>query len=144
MQRLLSWTKSQRQALNARRLTTSVKLQKTRHKAVPSWQRMKKISPAFKSSSEPLLNGLYLVESKDPSKRGIVEKMILPVHGYGLWSTMYGFIALWKPDLQHCIRSAGFYEHAERHRVWVAKSTTRSWRSIVGAVRNLYDAELMM
>lgn len=37
--------------------------------------------------------------------------IILPVHGYGLWSTMYGFIAL-EPDA-NTIYSLKFYEHGE-------------------------------
>lgn len=37
--------------------------------------------------------------------------MILPIKGYGLWSTMYGFIALEK-DLQ-TVAGIGFYEHGE-------------------------------
>ena len=37
--------------------------------------------------------------------------IILPVHGYGLWSTMYGFIAL-EPDA-NTVYSLKFYEHGE-------------------------------
>ena len=40
-----------------------------------------------------------------------LEKMILPIKGYGLWSTMYGFIAL-ESDLQ-TVAGIGFYEHGE-------------------------------
>lgn len=40
-----------------------------------------------------------------------IEKVILPIHGYGLWSTLYGFIAL-EGDLQ-TITGLGFYAHAE-------------------------------
>jgi Na+-transporting NADH:ubiquinone oxidoreductase subunit C len=36
---------------------------------------------------------------------------VLPVHGYGLWSTMYGFVAL-KSDL-NTVAGLGFYEHGE-------------------------------
>lgn len=39
------------------------------------------------------------------------EIIILPVQGYGLWSTLYGFIAL-EPDLNTVV-GLGFYEHAE-------------------------------
>lgn len=42
---------------------------------------------------------------------GSVEAVILPMHGYGLWSTLYGFIAL-KTDLSTVV-GLGFYEHAE-------------------------------
>lgn len=49
---------------------------------------------------------VYLVE-----KDGQIEKVILPVHGYGLWSTLYGFLAL-EGDLNTVI-GLGFYSHAE-------------------------------
>ncbi len=50
---------------------------------------------------------VYLVEEK-----GGIEKVILPVHGLGLWSTLYGFIALDAKDLT-TIKGLVFYEHAE-------------------------------
>lgn len=40
-----------------------------------------------------------------------VEKIILPVSGYGLWSTLHGFISL-SNDV-NTITGFGFYEHAE-------------------------------
>jgi Na+-transporting NADH:ubiquinone oxidoreductase subunit C len=40
-----------------------------------------------------------------------VEKIVLPVHGKGLWSTLYGFLAL-APDTK-TIKGLGFYEHGE-------------------------------
>tara|TARA_Y100001960_G_C14660393_1_gene820496 strand:+ start:53 stop:850 length:798 start_codon:yes stop_codon:yes gene_type:complete len=49
---------------------------------------------------------VYMIE-----KDGEVEKMILPVHGYGLWSTLYGFLAL-EGDMETII-GLGFYSHAE-------------------------------
>lgn len=42
---------------------------------------------------------------------GAVSKIILPIKGYGLWSTMYGFIAL-ESDAT-TVSSITFYEHAE-------------------------------
>jgi Na+-transporting NADH:ubiquinone oxidoreductase subunit C len=42
---------------------------------------------------------------------GVVEALILPVRGYGLWSTLYGFLAL-KPDLNTVV-GLGFYQHGE-------------------------------
>jgi len=42
---------------------------------------------------------------------GRFERLVLPVHGYGLWSTMHGFLAL-ERDLD-TIAGIGFYEHAE-------------------------------
>jgi Na+-transporting NADH:ubiquinone oxidoreductase subunit C len=50
---------------------------------------------------------VYLV--KDDSNR--LEKIILPVRGYGLWSTMHGFLAL-ETDFNTVI-GLGFYEHGE-------------------------------
>lgn len=42
---------------------------------------------------------------------GKIDTIILPVHGYGLWSTLYGFLAL-KTDATTVV-GLGFYEHAE-------------------------------
>ena len=42
---------------------------------------------------------------------GAVEQVILPVYGKGLWSTLYGFLAL-EPD-GNTVRGLQFYEHAE-------------------------------
>jgi Na+-transporting NADH:ubiquinone oxidoreductase subunit C len=49
---------------------------------------------------------VYILEGEEG-----LEKVILPIKGYGLWSTMYGFIALEK-DLQ-TVAGIGFYEHGE-------------------------------
>ena len=50
---------------------------------------------------------VYLVEQK-----GKIKKVILPVHGLGLWSTLYGFIALASRAI-NTIRGLVSYEHAE-------------------------------
>ena len=42
---------------------------------------------------------------------GDIDKVILPLHGYGLWSTLYGFIAL--EENGNDIFGLQFYEHAE-------------------------------
>ncbi|MGB0697519.1 MAG: Na(+)-translocating NADH-quinone reductase subunit C [Rhodospirillaceae bacterium] len=42
---------------------------------------------------------------------GAIDKVILPIHGYGLWSTLYGFIAL--EENGNDIFGLQFYEHAE-------------------------------
>ncbi|SIS76391.1 Na(+)-translocating NADH-quinone reductase subunit C [Neptunomonas antarctica] len=49
---------------------------------------------------------VYLVE-----KEGEVKTVILPIHGYGLWSTLYGFLAI-EGDLNTVV-GLGFYSHAE-------------------------------
>ena len=42
---------------------------------------------------------------------GELDKIILPVRGAGLWSTLYGFLAL-ENDL-NTVAGLGFYEHGE-------------------------------
>lgn len=51
---------------------------------------------------------VYEIRSKED---GSLQKIVLPIYGKGLWSTLYGFIAL-EPD---CSTIAGitFYEHGE-------------------------------
>lgn len=49
---------------------------------------------------------VYLIE-----KNGQYDKVILPVRGYGLWSTLYGFLAL-ENDL-NTVAGLGFYDHGE-------------------------------
>lgn len=71
------------------------------------------ISKSLKGGSDPAkINRLekyaavYLLK-----KGGVLDKVILPIHGYGLWSTLYGFIAL-DGDLT-TVSGIGFYSHAE-------------------------------
>jgi Na+-transporting NADH:ubiquinone oxidoreductase subunit C len=49
---------------------------------------------------------VYLAE-----KDGVVDRIIIPVHGYGLWSTLYGFIAL-EGDAK-TVAGLGFFSHTE-------------------------------
>lgn len=42
---------------------------------------------------------------------GVVDLIVLPVHGKGLWSTLYGFLAL-APDTK-TVKGFGFYQHGE-------------------------------
>lgn len=42
---------------------------------------------------------------------GKLEKVVLPIHGYGLWSTLYGFVCL-QGDA-NTIQGLGFYQQAE-------------------------------
>lgn len=44
-------------------------------------------------------------------ENGVVKAIILPIQGYGLWSTMYGFIAL-QGDAK-TVSGITFYEHGE-------------------------------
>jgi Na+-transporting NADH:ubiquinone oxidoreductase subunit C len=52
--------------------------------------------------------GLVYIVNNDS---GNLDKVILPVKGYGLWSTLYGFLAL-ESDF-NTVAGLGFYEHAE-------------------------------
>lgn len=53
----------------------------------------------------------YMVVYLVTDNAGNIETVILPISGYGLWSTMYGFIAL-EPDF-NTIAGLGFAEHGE-------------------------------
>ena len=54
----------------------------------------------------PDMGRIFLVRSN-----GKVEGIILPVEGYGLWSTLYGYLAL-APDAR-TIQGLTFYQHGE-------------------------------
>ncbi len=49
---------------------------------------------------------VYLLKEGDQTKQ-----IVLPVHGYGLWSTLYGFLSLESDG--NTIKGLRFYEHAE-------------------------------
>ncbi|MGK9064455.1 Na(+)-translocating NADH-quinone reductase subunit C [Stutzerimonas chloritidismutans] len=49
---------------------------------------------------------VYIVEENDS-----IDTLIMPIRGYGLWSTLYGFIAV-KGDL-NTVEGLGFYQHGE-------------------------------
>ncbi|MDD2732304.1 MAG: Na(+)-translocating NADH-quinone reductase subunit C [Desulfuromonadaceae bacterium] len=79
---------------------------------------------------------VYLVE-----EAGALKQIILPVYGKGLWSTMYGFIAL-GPDFS-TVTGFGFYEHGETpglggeidNRNWLASWPGKKVYDRTGAVR---------
>lgn len=50
---------------------------------------------------------VYMVKNSD----GSIKYYILPVHGYGLWSTMYGFLAI-EADA-NTVYGMSFYDHGE-------------------------------
>jgi len=71
------------------------------------------MSAALSSDSDPAkirrrphYATVYLVEGNNG-----IEKLVLPIKGYGLWSTLYGFLAL-EGDFE-TVAGIGFYEHAE-------------------------------
>lgn len=49
---------------------------------------------------------IYLIEDQ-----GELQTIVLPIKGYGLWSTLYGFLAL-EADA-NTVAGLGFYQHAE-------------------------------
>lgn len=72
-----------------------------------------KTSSALESSEDLALikrreqfTTVYMVE-----QNGQLESLILPIRGYGLWSTLHGFLAI-EPDLNTVV-GLGFYQHAE-------------------------------
>ncbi|WP_027330934.1 Na(+)-translocating NADH-quinone reductase subunit C [Marinimicrobium agarilyticum] len=50
---------------------------------------------------------VYMIRTPE----GELQSVVLPVRGYGLWSTLYGFMAV-KPD-GNTVAGLTFYEHAE-------------------------------
>jgi Na+-transporting NADH:ubiquinone oxidoreductase subunit C len=54
----------------------------------------------------PAVMPVYLVE-----RAGRVETVVLPVHGYGLWSTLYGFLAVEGDG--RTVKGITFYRHGE-------------------------------
>lgn len=75
---------------------------------------------------------VYIVENN-----GQIEKMVLPVHGYGLWSTLYGFLAL-DGDLQ-TVAGLGFYSHAETPGLG-GEVDNPSWKALWKG-KKIYDAQ---
>jgi Na+-transporting NADH:ubiquinone oxidoreductase subunit C len=71
--------------------------------------------PSTSSPAPPNDAGLTRVPDKavvyQRVKNGEIESLILPIEGKGLWSTLYGFIAL-APDTT-TIQGITFYEHGE-------------------------------
>jgi Na+-transporting NADH:ubiquinone oxidoreductase subunit C len=57
--------------------------------------------------AKPKYAVVYLVRDE----AGALRSIILPISGYGLWSTLYGFLAL-EPDANTVI-GLNFYQHAE-------------------------------
>ncbi len=66
---------------------------------------------------------------------GTVEMVILPIHGKGLWSTLWGFIAL-SSDV-NTVKGIGFYEHGETPGLGGEVDNPR-WKSL-WAGKKIYD-----
>jgi Na+-transporting NADH:ubiquinone oxidoreductase subunit C len=90
---------------------------------------------------------VYLVEND----QGQIEKIILPIRGYGLWSTLYGFIAL-EADAD-TIAGLGFYEHGETpglggevdnprwKSIWPGKKVYRDGEVEIGLIKGSVDPD---
>ncbi len=63
---------------------------------------------------------------------GALDKVILPFHGYGLWSTLYGFIAL--EENGNDVFGLQFYEHAETPGLGAEVDNPR-WRALWNGAR---------
>ncbi|MDX1633371.1 MAG: Na(+)-translocating NADH-quinone reductase subunit C [Marinobacter sp.] len=81
----------------------------------------------------PNVTKIYLLRED-----GELKRVVLPIHGYGLWSTLYGFVSL-EGDL-NTIEGIGFYDHAETPGLGGEVDNPR-WKSQwVG--KQLYDEEI--
>lgn len=81
--------------------------------------------------------------------QGEIDKIILPIRGYGLWSTLYGFIAL-ESDA-NTVAGLGFYEHGETpglggevdnprwKAMWPGKQVYRDGDVAVGLLKGAVD-----
>lgn len=69
---------------------------------------------------------------------GELTRVVLPIHGYGLWSTLYGFVSL-EGDL-NTIEGLGFYAHAETPGLGGEVDNPRWKQQWVG--KELYDEDM--
>ncbi|MEO0424449.1 MAG: Na(+)-translocating NADH-quinone reductase subunit C [Pseudomonadota bacterium] len=76
---------------------------------------------------------VYLLRDDD----GNLDKVILPIHGYGLWSTLYGFIAL--EENGNDVYGLQFYEHGETPGLGAEVDNPR-WKSLWQGKRLRDDA----
>jgi Na+-transporting NADH:ubiquinone oxidoreductase subunit C len=88
---------------------------------------------------------VYLVQTDS----GDLDKIILPVRGYGLWSTLYGFLALEADG--NTVAGMGFYEHAETpglggevdnprwKGLWPGKQVYRDGEVSIGLIKGTVD-----
>jgi len=68
---------------------------------------------------------------------GAIDKMVIPVRGYGLWGTLYGYLAL-EGDLE-TVAGLGFYAQKETPGLG-GEVDNPAWKALWPGVR-LYDAE---
>lgn len=72
-----------------------------------------------------------------PAADGSVETIVIPVSGYGLWGTMYGYLAL--DGDGNTVNGIGFYEHKETPGLGGEINNPR-WKSLWPG-RKVYDAQ---
>jgi Na+-transporting NADH:ubiquinone oxidoreductase subunit C len=89
---------------------------------------------------------VYLVGSGE----GGFDRIILPIHGAGLWSTLYGFIAL-EADTNTVV-GLGFYEHGETPGLggevdnprwkaqWPGKQVYKDGEAALGLIKGTVDS----
>ena len=68
---------------------------------------------------------------------GDLDKVILPIHGYGLWSTLYGFIAV--EENGNDIFGLQFYQHGETPGLGAEVDNPR-WKALWSG-KKLHDAD---
>lgn len=81
---------------------------------------------------------------------GVLTKVILPVHGKGLWSTLYGFLAI-QADTK-TVAGLGFYSHAETpglggevdnpkwKATWKGKKLYNDdWKLVISVIKGVVD-----
>ncbi|HMQ11696.1 MAG TPA: Na(+)-translocating NADH-quinone reductase subunit C [Oligoflexia bacterium] len=88
-------------------LSTEVPEGYDQRKAANDPQRSSKIEQDYANIKTRANQGLIYFVKKD----GTIKQVILPIHGKGLWSTLYGFISL-DTDL-NTVKGISFYEHKE-------------------------------
>ena len=78
---------------------------------------------------------IYLLKDEESQ----LEKIILPIRGYGLWGTLYGYIAIDK-DL-NTIRGLEFYEHKETPGLG-AEVDNPKWKALWDGKKIYKDGEI--
>jgi Na+-transporting NADH:ubiquinone oxidoreductase subunit C len=71
------------------------------------------------------------------SRDGVLDKVVLPVRGYGLWGTLYGYLAL-EGDLE-TVAGIGFYEQKETPGLG-GEVDNPAWKALWPGVR-VFDAD---
>jgi Na+-transporting NADH:ubiquinone oxidoreductase subunit C len=69
-------------------------------------------------------------------ENGQLKQVVLPVHGYGLWSTLYGFISL-ESDF-NTVKGLRFYAHAETPGLG-GEVDNPKWRSLWSGKKVFHD-----